>query len=80
LQYALSAAGEVYNCPSFYKLQRFSQDLKEQDQVSSMLHEFTHLGGIYFPPTRDKKYIHEEVVALSTIDALENAQSYAFYA
>ena len=42
--YVFSWAGAVYNCPLFFNLQRFSPSLLEKDQVSSMLHELTHLG------------------------------------
>lgn len=42
-----------------------------------MLHEFTHLEAIYFPPTI---YLHKKVVALDTANALRHADSYAYYA
>ncbi|RPB19941.1 zincin, partial [Terfezia boudieri ATCC MYA-4762] len=80
IQYALSQAGEVYNCPDLFNLPRFSTNLLQKDQVSSMLHELTHLEGIYFLPTKDLEYLHKEVLGLNTTSALQNADSYAYYA
>jgi len=55
-------------------------DLLQSDQVSSMLHELTHLGAIYSPQTADHGYMYKEVLELNTTTALDNAQSYASYA
>jgi len=80
IQYAFSQAGEVYTCPLFFTLQRFAPSLFEKDQISSMLHEFTHLAAIYSPPTIDHTYLHKTIVTLNTSRALQNADTYAFYA
>lgn len=53
---------------------------RQQDQGVVTLHEFTHLPGLYSPPTQDYGYSPSELNALPSAKALLNAETYAFYA
>ena len=80
LQYALSGSRRVFNCPSYFYLPSFSRTLLQKDQVTSMLHELTHLGTIFFPPTKDEAYLYQTLLTLNVTKALGNADPYAYYA
>ncbi|KAF8442556.1 hypothetical protein BGX38DRAFT_1045022, partial [Terfezia claveryi] len=78
--YTYSHGGTVHNCPLFFNLMYFSTTPWEMDQATSMLHELTHLGAIYTPWTRDHGYSYWGIRRLNKTKALNNAQSYAYYA
>ena len=48
------------------------------DRPTALIHEFTHLAGVYSPATRDIDYTIEGTVKLKVSDALANAPSFAY--
>ncbi|GIC84258.1 uncharacterized protein Aud_000072 [Aspergillus udagawae] len=80
LAYTLPSTNEVVNCELFYSLQGVTNDCHGQDQATTIIHEFTHAPGVYPPGTEDMGYGYGTATALSTNDALNNADSYALFA
>jgi len=70
----------MYHYPAFYLLSRFSIHIPQVDQVTYMFHELTHFDAIYSPCTVDHEYMYIRVLGLNATRALNNLQSYAFYA
>ncbi|KAF4259015.1 hypothetical protein KXV70_002244 [Aspergillus fumigatus] len=80
LAYTLPSTNEVVNCELFYTLQEVTNDCHGQDQATTIIHEFTHAPGVYPPGTEDLGYGYSAATALSTSNALNNADSYALFA
>ncbi|KAI8948479.1 neutral protease [Xylaria longipes] len=79
LAYTLPSQDYIVNCPLFFSyLSPASKDCHAQDQQSTALHETTHLSEI--AGTADKGYGYAAATALSTQDALNNADTYALFA
>ena len=55
-------------------------DVQAQDQATTVLHEFAHAPGVYSPGTDDLGYGYAAATALTTAQALNNADSFALYA
>jgi deuterolysin len=71
------SVGETYYCPIYYStLPAKSVVCDDQSQVSNTLHETTHA----VLATRDIAYGLAQVKALSSSQALKNADSYTYYA
>ncbi|KAI0854861.1 neutral protease [Xylaria cubensis] len=79
LAYTLPSADYIVNCPLFFSdLPGASKQCHAQDQQSTALHETTHLSEI--AGTADNGYGYAAATALSTQDALNNADTYALFA
>ncbi|KAI0411750.1 neutral protease [Xylaria grammica] len=79
LAYTLPSEDYIVNCPLFFSdLPAASSECHAQDQQSTALHETTHLSEI--AGTDDNGYGYDAATALSTEDALNNADSYALFA
>ncbi|KAI0512490.1 neutral protease [Xylaria bambusicola] len=79
LAYTLPSEDFIVNCPLFFSdLPAASSQCHAQDQQSTALHETTHLSEI--AGTDDLGYGYSAATALSTQDALNNADSYALFA
>ncbi|KAI0205603.1 Deuterolysin metalloprotease family-domain-containing protein [Astrocystis sublimbata] len=79
LAYTLPSQSFIVNCPLFFSdLPGASSQCHSQDQQSTALHETTHLSEI--AGTNDNGYGYAAATALSTEDALNNADSYALFA
>ncbi len=79
LAYTLPSQDYIVNCPLFFSdLPGASSQCHAQDQQSTALHETTHLSEI--AGTDDNGYGYDAATALSTQDALNNADTYALFA
>ncbi|KAL3466486.1 Deuterolysin metalloprotease family-domain-containing protein [Aspergillus heterothallicus] len=70
----------IVNCDLYYSTEAASNYCGYLDQGGIALHEYTHATGIYSPGTDDVVYGYDSVQELDTNSALNNADSYAYYA
>ncbi|PGH34717.1 hypothetical protein GX50_02505 [[Emmonsia] crescens] len=80
LAYALPSQNLISNCPGYYSLSHLSTRCHGQDRVTTSIHEFTHTPGVFSPGTDDLGYGHEAAIALTTQQALNNADSFSLFA
>lgn len=81
LAYTIPSLDVVVNCPLYYSaLTSLTSSCHAQDQTTTTLHEFTHAPGVYSPGTDDNGYGYAAATALSSSQAVANADSYALYA
>ncbi|PGH07192.1 hypothetical protein GX51_01979 [Blastomyces parvus] len=81
LAYALPAQNIISNCPAYYSLlPHLTTRCHGQDRVTTSIHEFTHTPGVFSPGTDDIAYGHQAAIALSTQQALNNADSFSLFA
>ncbi|KAJ5102433.1 hypothetical protein NUU61_004655 [Penicillium alfredii] len=81
LAYTLPAQNIIANCDIYYSyLPALASSCHDQDQATTTLHEFTHAPGVYSPGTDDLGYGYSAATALSSSQAVLNADSYALYA
>ncbi|KAI9373489.1 Deuterolysin metalloprotease family-domain-containing protein [Aspergillus egyptiacus] len=81
LAWTLPAYDIIANCPMYYSyLPAVTSTCWGQDQWSTTLHEFTHAPGVYSPSTQDYAYGYAASTALSSSQALNNADSYTLFA
>jgi deuterolysin len=81
LAYTLPALNVIANCDIYYSyLPAMAGGCHDQDQATTSLHEFTHAPGVYSPGTEDLGYGYVAATALSSSDAVMNADTYALYA
>ncbi|KAL2813518.1 Deuterolysin metalloprotease family-domain-containing protein [Aspergillus granulosus] len=70
----------IVNCDLYYDTEASSNWCGYLDQGGIALHEYTHASGVYSPGTEDVVYGYDSVQTLDTTSALNNADSYAYYA
>lgn len=81
LAYTLPALNLIANCDIYYSyLPAMAGGCHDQDQATTSLHEFTHAPRVYSPGTEDLGYGYVSSTALSSSDAVMNADTYALYA
>lgn len=80
LAYAVSGKNMVVTCPDWYKILPETDDCGGKDKGLTMLHEISHLGAVYNPPTTDMAYGYDSIISLSKEDAIRNADTYNYYA
>ena len=80
LAYTLPSQNLIANCPLYYRLSSLSSRCREQDQTTTILHEFTHAPGVFGTGTQDLAYGYAAAVQLSARQALRNADTYALFA
>lgn len=81
LAYTLPSRNEIANCDIFYSsLPALADSCHEQDQATTVLHEFTHAPGVYSPGTDDLGYGYAAATSLDSSEAVLNADSYALFA
>ncbi|KAJ5900432.1 uncharacterized protein N7473_004502 [Penicillium subrubescens] len=81
LAYTLPSQNVIANCDIYYsELPALASSCHSQDQATTSLHEFTHAPAVYSPGTDDLGYGYSAATALSTSDAIMNADTYALYA
>ncbi|CZT52992.1 probable Neutral protease 2 homolog SNOG_10522 [Rhynchosporium secalis] len=81
LAYTIPTQNVVVNCPIYYSgLPALTGTCHRQDQATTTLHEMTHAPGVYSPGTLDNGYGYAAATALSSANAVANADSYALYA
>lgn len=81
LAYTLPSQNVIANCDIYYSdLPALASTCHSQDQATTTLHELTHAPGVYSPGTEDNGYGYDAATALSSADAVLNADSYALYA
>jgi deuterolysin len=80
LAYTVPSTSFITYCPIFFSdLPAISRTCHGQDQATTALHEETHATSVYSPGTDDLGYGYAAATALSTNQALNNADSYALY-
>jgi deuterolysin len=81
LAYTLPSLNVIANCDIYYSyLPALASTCHAQDQATTTLHELTHAPGVYSPGTEDNGYGYAAATALSSSNAVLNADSYALYA
>ncbi|KAJ5638715.1 hypothetical protein N7528_001105 [Penicillium herquei] len=81
LAYTIPIRDVIVNCELYYSyLPELTSNCHEQDRATTSLHEFTHAPGVYSPGTQDLGYGYEAATALSSQEAVMNADTYALYA
>lgn len=81
LAYAVPNNNLIVYCPIFFDdLPPLAQDCHQQDRATTVLHEETHNPGVYSPGTMDNGYGYSAATALSSSQAVMNADSYALFA
>ncbi|KAJ5559188.1 hypothetical protein N7461_003160 [Penicillium sp. DV-2018c] len=81
LAYTLPSLNVIANCDIYYSyLPALASSCHAQDQATTTLHELTHAPGTYSPGTDDLGYGYAAATALSSAEAVLNADSYALYA
>lgn len=80
LAYAVSNKNMVVACPNWYAIVPEIDGCGGKDQGLVMIHELTHLDGVYSPAAKDIAYGFDAIVSLSKEDAILNAETYNFYA
>ncbi|CBX98759.1 hypothetical protein LEMA_P079980.1 [Plenodomus lingam JN3] len=81
LAYTVPSQNFITYCPLFFnELPALTSTCHGQDQATTVLHEETHAPGVYSPGTDDLGYGYAAATALSTSQALNNADSFALYA
>ncbi|KAI4157973.1 MAG: hypothetical protein LQ342_007867 [Letrouitia transgressa] len=81
LAYTLPSQNLIANCPIYYSaLPALTRSCHAQDQATTSLHEFTHAPATYSPGTQDNAYGYAASTALTSSQAINNADSYALYA
>ncbi|KAJ3496146.1 hypothetical protein NLG97_g2869 [Lecanicillium saksenae] len=69
---------EMVYCPEHFKLPATTSTCYGQSQDNTVLHESTHLS--YVGNTDDHAYGYDDIVKLTTKQALDNADTYAIFA
>ena len=78
---ALPSQNLIANCGIYYsELPLLTTTCHAQDQTTTSLHEFTHAPATYSPGTADNAYGYAASTALSSSQAILNADTYALYA
>ena len=78
---ALPSQNLIANCPIYYsELPLITSTCHAQDQTTTSIHEFTHAPATYSPGTADNAYGYAASTALSSAQAILNADTYALYA
>ncbi|KXS98559.1 hypothetical protein AC578_4320 [Pseudocercospora eumusae] len=81
LAYTLPAYNYIAYCDIFYSyLPALSGTCHAQDRATTVLHEETHAPAVYSPGTQDYGYGYPNAQALSSSQAVLNADTYALYA
>ncbi|KAH6625462.1 Deuterolysin metalloprotease family-domain-containing protein [Boeremia exigua] len=81
LAYTVPSTSYITYCPIFFSaLPALSSTCHAQDQATTVLHEECHANSVYSPGTDDLGYGYSAATALSTSQALNNADSFALYA
>ncbi|KAI8943090.1 hypothetical protein NX059_001121 [Plenodomus lindquistii] len=81
LAYTVPSLNVIVYCPLFFSaLPALSSTCHAQDQATTVLHEEAHAPAVYSPGTDDLGYGYAAATALSTSQALNNADSFALYA
>ncbi|KAL8836294.1 MAG: hypothetical protein Q9170_002967 [Blastenia crenularia] len=81
LAYTVPSQNVIANCPIYYSaLPLLTSQCHAQDQTTTSIHEFTHAPATYSPGTQDNGYGYAAATALTSSQAILNADSYALYA
>ncbi|KAJ5816987.1 Peptidase M35 deuterolysin [Penicillium robsamsonii] len=80
LAYAVSGNNKIVNCPDWYKIVPAIDNCGGTDQGLAMIHEISHIGDVYSPPTQDFAYKYNALVELPKEQAVLNADTYNLYA
>ncbi|KAF2851755.1 hypothetical protein T440DRAFT_374527, partial [Plenodomus tracheiphilus IPT5] len=80
LAYTVPSQNFITYCPIFFsQLPAISSTCHGQDQATTVLHEEAHAPAVYSPGTDDLGYGYAAATALSSSQALNNADSFALY-
>ncbi|KAL7273363.1 hypothetical protein RUND412_003783 [Rhizina undulata] len=80
IAWTLPSTNVIANCDYFYdSLSDITSTCHAQDRVTTVIHELTHAPAVYSPGTDDNAYGYSASIALSTSQAVLNADTYALY-
>ena len=80
MAYTLPDQSITVNCDVFYKYPALDDTCFDQDQATTVIHEFTHAPAVYSPGTGDFGAGYDEATKLNAEKALKNADTYALFA
>jgi deuterolysin len=84
IAYTTWVNGYIVMCPLFYDtLPPLPRKCHKQDHATTTIHEMTHARAVYedkAPATADRAYGYENSTALTSEEAMYNADSYSLYA
>lgn len=80
MAYTLPDQSITVNCDIFYKYPALDDTCFDQDQATTVIHEFTHAPAVYSPGTGDFGAGYDEATKLNAEKALKNADTYALFA
>ncbi|KAK3192537.1 hypothetical protein K4F52_001336 [Lecanicillium sp. MT-2017a] len=78
--YTVSDDDTVVWCNEYYNAPLETSTCHGDDKTGTTIHEFTHASSVFDPPTEDHAYGYDDCVALDRAEALENADTYEYYA
>lgn len=80
MAYTLPDQSITVNCDEFYEYPALDDTCFDQDQATTVIHEFTHAPAVYSPGTGDFGAGYDEATKLSAEKALKNADTFALFA
>ncbi len=78
--YTVSEDDAVVWCSEYYASSTETGTCHGDDKTGTTIHEFTHASSVFSPATDDYAYGYDDCVALDRAKALENADTYEYYA
>ena len=78
--YTVSKDDVVVWCDEYWNSETETSKCHGNDKTGITIHEFTHSSSVFSPPTEDHAYGYEDCIELDSDDALENADTYEYYA
>jgi hypothetical protein len=77
---AVTLGTQVTNCEIFYRFPTVSNECHAYDKATTVIHEISHVDGVYDPSTVDVDYGWPKISYLSAEQAVTNADNYQYYA
>lgn len=78
--YTVSSDNNVIWCAQYYSHPVETTSCHGDDKAGTTIHEYTHADSVFSPGTDDYAYTYANCVKLSREKALENADTYEYYA
>lgn len=78
--YAISSENVVVWCDAYWNAELETSTCHGDDKAGTTIHEFTHVDDVFSPGTDDHAYTYENCIELDREEALENADTYEYYA
>lgn len=78
--YTVSADDAVVWCNQYWASDLETNQCHGDDKTGTTIHEYTHASHVFSPGTRDNAYGYPDCMRLSRTQALNNADTYEYYA